>query len=163
VSSPRPAPGYVAREQLAEAFRALGSDELVHKLRAGGLTPLAVEVATTELAARGIDPASHVFSPDFEARATAPQAATPGDRVGNLLLGLIKVLGAAGASLALVGAAFWEFGEHGGGSGAGYLFALLVIFGLLLTQRIPIVGLVLAGACVLFFYSCAANFHWAGG
>lgn len=160
---PKPAPGYVSREQLAETFRALATDALVWKLRHGGLTPLAVEVATAELQSRGIDPMNHPLDPAFEVRDPLPEPATAVDRFGNVLLGTIKAVGAAGASLAIVGAAFWEFGDRGGSSGTGYLFALVLIFTVLLTQRIPIVGLVLAAATVLFFVSCAANFHWAGG
>jgi hypothetical protein len=135
----------------------------VWKLRSGGLTPLAVEVATAELTRRGVDPVSNVLDPGFEVLELPPEPPSAIDRVGGFLLAAIKTIGAAAASLLVVGAVFWEFGDHGGGSSAGYLFAMVLIFVLLITQRIPMVGLVLAGATVLFFVSCAANFRWAGG
>jgi hypothetical protein len=46
----------VSRNDLVLRFRNLSDDELMSRLRAGTLTPLAIEVATVELQARGIEP-----------------------------------------------------------------------------------------------------------
>ena len=45
----------VSREDLAERFGALSDEVLLERIRAGTLTPLALEVATAELRARGIE------------------------------------------------------------------------------------------------------------
>ena len=48
----------ISRDELAMRFRDLSDEELLNRLRAGTLTPLAAEVASTELRSRGIEPPS---------------------------------------------------------------------------------------------------------
>lgn len=48
----------ISKQDLAERFRALADDVLLQKVRAGTLTPLALEVALDELRSRGIEVAA---------------------------------------------------------------------------------------------------------
>jgi putative signal transducing protein len=71
----------VTREQLSEKFRLYTDEELRELYRSGDLTPLAREVAATELARRGVDIPTPAAAPPPVAPEPAPAPEIEGDLV----------------------------------------------------------------------------------
>jgi hypothetical protein len=72
----------VSRDELTIRFRALSDEELLSRLRAGTLTPLAAEVASAELRSRGIEPSS---APESEPELAQRFGETTNKELLNLL------------------------------------------------------------------------------